>query len=48
MYCVLILSDVRRLTDILGGKTNFQLQYQIGFCLWMLSFESDIVEKMKE
>ena len=37
-----------RLTDILAGKTNFQLQYQVGFCLWMLSFESDIVEKMRE
>lgn len=39
---------LKPLTDILAGKTNFQLQYQVGFCLWMLSFESDIVEKMRD
>lgn len=34
--------------DLLDRRITFQLQYQLVFCIWMLSFQSDIVEKMKE
>lgn len=30
------------LMQALSGKTNFQLQYQLIFCVWCLTFNSDI------
>ena len=38
-----------RILDILDSRrVTFQLQYQLIFCLWMLSYRSDVVERMKE
>jgi V-type H+-transporting ATPase subunit H len=34
--------------DLLDRRITFQLQYQLVFCIWMLSFQSSVVEKMKE
>ena len=34
--------------DILDRRVSFQLQYQLIFSVWMLSFKVDIVERMKE
>jgi V-type H+-transporting ATPase subunit H len=33
---------IANIMSTLNGKTNFQLQYQLIFCLWCLSFNSDI------
>lgn len=37
-----------RILDILDKRITFQLQYQLIFCLWNLSFNPTVVEKMKE
>lgn len=34
--------------NLLDHRIVFQLQYELIFCLWMLSFEDDIVNRMKE
>lgn len=34
--------------DLLDHRINFQLQYELIFGLWMLSFDNDIVNEMKE
>ena len=34
--------------DILDRRITFQLQYQLIFCLWMLSYNVEVVERMKE
>lgn len=31
----------------LSGKTNFQLQYQLTFCVWCLSFNGDIAARVQ-
>jgi V-type H+-transporting ATPase subunit H len=41
-------NGLKPLTDILSRKINFQLQYQVCFCLWMLSFNANLVERMKD
>ena len=42
------LSFASRILDILDRRITFQLQYQLIFCLWMLSFNVSVVERMKE
>ena len=31
---------------VLGVKANFQIQYQLSFCLWVLTFNPTIAEKL--
>ena len=31
---------------VLGVKANFQIQYQLSFCLWVLTFNPKIAEKL--
>ncbi len=46
-YCTLI-SPSLRILDLLDKRITFQLQYQLIFCLWMLSYNVEVVERMKE
>jgi V-type H+-transporting ATPase subunit H len=39
---------VKPILDLLDHRLTFQLQYEIIFSLWMLSFEANIVNRMKE
>lgn len=41
-------NGVKPILDILDKKISFQLQYQLIFCIWNLSFEESVVEKMKD
>ncbi|CAI8018615.1 V-type proton ATPase subunit H [Geodia barretti] len=41
-------NGIKPIVDLLDRRITFQLQYQLVFCVWMLSFQSDVVEKMKE
>lgn len=31
-----------------SGKLNFQIQYQLTFCLWVMTFNNAIAEKMNK
>jgi V-type H+-transporting ATPase subunit H len=41
-------NGIKPILDLLDRRITFQLQYQLVFCIWMLSFQSSVVEKMKE
>lgn len=41
-------NGIKPIVDLLDRKITFQLQYQLVFCVWMLSFQREVVEKMKE
>lgn len=36
-----------RIVHILAGKVNFQMQYQLTFCLWCMTFNEQIASKMQ-
>lgn len=35
-----------RLMNVLSGRVGFQLQYQLIFCLWCLTFNEDISSRL--
>lgn len=37
---------IQILNSVLQGKTNFQIQYQIIFCMWIMSFNPVLTERM--
>merc|ERR1711997_75089 len=40
------LDGVNSMIKVLGVKANFQIQYQLSFCLWVLTFNPKIAEKL--
>merc|ERR1719362_1676165 len=40
------LDGVNSMIKVLGVKANFQIQYQLSFCLWVLTFNPTIAEKL--
>ena len=40
------LDGVNAVISVLSGKVNFQIQYQLSFCLWVLTFNTTIAEKL--
>lgn len=42
------LDGVVTIVQVLGGKHNFQIQYQLTFCLWVMTFNNTIAEKMNQ
>lgn len=40
------VDGITTLVSVLGGRVNFQIQYQLTFCLWVLSFNPALAEKM--
>ena len=40
------LDGISTLVSVLSGRVNFQIQYQLSFCLWVLTFNSGIAEKL--
>jgi len=42
-----ILDGIASIMSALNGKANFQLQYQLIFCLWCLTFNSAIAEQVQ-
>jgi len=37
---------VNTIVSVLSGKANFQLQYQLTFCLWCMSFNEQVASRM--
>ncbi len=42
------LDGLNTLVNVLSGRINFQIQYQLSFCLWVLTFNAGIAEKMNK
>jgi V-type H+-transporting ATPase subunit H len=42
------LDGMTTLVSVLSGRVNFQIQYQLSFCIWVLTFNSSIAEKMNK
>lgn len=42
------LDGISTLVSVLSGRVNFQIQYQLSFCLWVLTFNAGIAEKMNK
>uniref|UniRef100_A0A8C7RLL6 V-type proton ATPase subunit H n=1 Tax=Oncorhynchus mykiss TaxID=8022 RepID=A0A8C7RLL6_ONCMY len=38
---------VNCITAVLSNKCGFQLQYQMGFCVWLLAFNSQLCEQLR-
>lgn len=42
------LDGIGTIAEILSARVGFQVQYQLSFCLWVLTFNPDIAEKMNK
>jgi len=42
------VDGISTLLSILSGRVNFQIQYQLIFCLWVLTFNPMLAEKMNK
>lgn len=42
------LNGISTLVSVLSGRVNFQIQYQLCFCLWVLTFNPKIAEKLNK
>jgi len=40
------LDGVPTIVSVLSGKVNFQIQYQLTFCLWVISFSPQLAAKL--
>jgi len=47
-YAFLGVDGVSTLLSVLSSGVNFQCQYQLVFCIWVLTFNNDIAEKMSK
>ena len=42
------LEGIATIAEILSLRVGFQIQYQLSFCLWVLTFNPEIAEKMNK
>ena len=42
------LDGIGAVVSVLQGKVNFQIQYQLSFCLWVMTFNMTIAEKLNK
>ncbi|CAH2092940.1 unnamed protein product [Euphydryas editha] len=47
-FAFLSVDGISTLLSILASRVNFQVQYQLVFCLWVLTFNSLLAEKMNK
>lgn len=40
------VDGITTLVSVLAGRVNFQIQYQLTFCLWVLSFNPGLAERL--
>ena len=41
------LDGVKAIIQVLSSRVNFQIQYQLSFCLWVMTFNVAIAERLK-
>lgn len=42
------VDGISTLLSILSGRVNFQLQYQLIFCVWVMTFNPRLAERMNK
>merc|ERR1711983_7673 len=42
------LDGIGAVVSVLQGKVNFQIQYQLSFCLWVMTFNTSIAERLNK
>lgn len=47
-FAFVSVDGISTLLSVLSGRVNFQVQYQLIFCLWVLTFNSLLAEKMNK
>ncbi|XP_060523231.1 V-type proton ATPase subunit H isoform X2 [Cylas formicarius] len=47
-FAFVSVDGISTLLTVLSGRVNFQVQYQLIFCLWVLTFNSLLAEKMNK
>ncbi|XP_046396014.1 V-type proton ATPase subunit H isoform X2 [Ischnura elegans] len=47
-FAFVSVDGISTLLQVLSGRVNFQVQYQLTFCLWVLTFNPMLAEKMNK
>lgn len=47
-FAFVSVDGISTLISVLSGRVNFQVQYQLIFCLWVLTFNPLLAEKMNK
>lgn len=47
-FAFVAVDGISTLVSVLSGRHNFQIQYQLVFCLWVLTFNPTLAEKMNK
>jgi V-type H+-transporting ATPase subunit H len=42
------VDGIAAIVSVLSGKVNFQIQYQLTFCLWVLSFNAELATRLNK
>ncbi|XP_064454822.1 V-type proton ATPase subunit H-like [Ornithodoros turicata] len=42
------VDGIAAIAEVLSGRQHFQIQYQLGFCLWLMAFIPELAEKMNK
>lgn len=42
------IDGISTIVTVLAGRVNFQIQYQLTFCLWVLTFNVDLAKRMSK
>ena len=47
-FAFVAVDGISTLVTVLAGRHNFQIQYQLTFCIWVLTFNPTLAEKMNK
>ena len=42
------LDGITAIVAVLKSRVNFQIQYQLSFCLWVMTFNTSIAERLNK
>merc|ERR1711862_584354 len=42
------IEGIAKVIGVLSSKVNFQIQYQLSFCLWVLAYNSEVAAKLNK
>merc|ERR1719460_3493636 len=47
-HAFVAVDGIATIVSVLSGRVNFQIQYQLTFCLWVLSFNAEVATKLNK
>merc|ERR1719151_214772 len=47
-HAFVAVDGIATIVSVLAGRVNFQIQYQLTFCLWVLSFNVEVATKLNK